>query len=239
MEPILKQVKDELLRYKDTKKDITSLEKFFQVFPGGYGEGDQFMGISVPNQRKVAATFFKTIPIASLEQLLQSPIHEQRLTALFMMVKRFEKAIDDASQQQIIEVYLHNLDHVNNWDLVDSSAPYILGPYLYKKGDASLLYQLANTNMLWKQRIAMLSCFYHIRKGDYEHPLALATILLHHKHDLMHKAVGWMLREIGNRDLAVELTFLEQHVTQMPRTMLRYAIEKFPEELRKSFLLRK
>ncbi|HUW05109.1 MAG TPA: DNA alkylation repair protein [Williamwhitmania sp.] len=239
MDTTLKHVKEELSQLKNTKKDIASLEKFFQVFPGGYGEGDQFIGVSVPNQRKVAMVHFKTISIASLEYLLQSPIHEHRLTALFMMVKRFEKAKDDKTKQEIANLYLTHLEFVNNWDLVDSSAPYILGPYLFYTEQSDILYNLAKTSHLWKQRVAMLSCFYYIRKGEYEHPISLATMLLHHKHDLMHKAVGWMLREIGNRDLAIELAFLEQHVTQMPRTMLRYAIEKFPEDLRKNFLQRK
>lgn len=221
METTLKHVKEELSQLKNTKKDIASLEKFFQVFPGGYGEGDQFIGVSVPNQRKVAMAHFKTISTASLEYLLQSPIHEYRLTALFMLVKQFEKAKDDKTKHEIANLYLTHLEFVNNWDMVDSSAPYILGPYLFHTHQPEILYKLAKAEHLWKQRVAMLSTFYNIRKGEYEHPLALATMLLKHKHDLMHKAVGWMLREIGNRDLAVELSFLEQHVTQMPRTMLR------------------
>jgi len=239
METDEKLIKESLLQLKNTKKDIASLEKFFQVFTGGYGEGDQFIGVSVPNQRSVAKAYFKTISFASLSNLLKSPINEHRLTAIFMMVKIFEKAKEEETKKKIAELYLSHLSYINNWDLVDSSAPYILGPYLFYTEQPKILYNLANTNNLWKQRVAMLSCFYYIKKGNYEHPLALATIMLHHNHDLMHKATGWMLREIGNRDLGVELNFLEQHTLQMPRTMLRYAIEKFPEDLRKSFLLRR
>jgi len=228
----------ELIKFINTKKSVAELEHFFQVFPGGYGEGDHFIGVSVPNQRKVANLLFTIMEIDELEQELNSPIHEHRLTALFILVKKFEKAKILEAKAEIGQLYLNNLRGVNNWDLVDSSAPYISGPYLHSTGKNETLHSLAQSQNVWEQRVAMLSCFYYIRQFEFEHPIKIATLLLNHKHDLIHKAVGWMLREIGNRDLAAELAFLEVHADRMPRTMLRYAIEKFPEELRQEFLKR-
>ncbi|SDD02536.1 DNA alkylation repair protein [Williamwhitmania taraxaci] len=228
----------ELIKFINTKKSIAELERFFQVFPGGYGEGDHFIGVSVPNQRKVANLLFAQMKLDELEQELNSPIHEHRLTTLFILVKKFEKAKFLEAKAEIAQLYLNNLRGVNNWDLVDSSAPYVSGPYLYSTGNNDTLFSLAQSQNIWEQRVAMLSCFYYIRQLEFEHPIKIATLLLTHKHDLIHKAVGWMLREIGNRDLAAELAFLEVNSDTMPRTMLRYAIEKFPEDLRLEFLKR-
>jgi len=228
----------ELAKLANTKKSVAELEKFFQVFQGGYGEGDCFLGVSVPNQRKVATKLFAEITLSELEKELHSPFHEHRLTALFILVRKYQKAKNAVEKTTLANLYLNNLSGVNNWDLVDSSAPYISGPHLFQTDQNDILYRLAKSKSLWEQRVAIISCFHHIRQQEFEHPLAVAELLVNHKHDLIHKAVGWMLREIGNRDLVTEISFLEKHADTMPRTMLRYAIEKFPEELRQQFLRR-
>jgi len=211
------------------------LPKYFKAIPGGYGEGDFFMGIRVPDQRAVAKDFFKEINLAELSELLKDQFHELRLTALLMLVYKYEKLKEDSARKDLVEFYLTHLDGINNWDLVDSSCHKILGPY-YLKRDKTLFYEFAESGNLWKQRIAMISSFCWINKGEYSDALALAEILLNHPHDLMQKAVGWMLREIGNQDFDVEYEFLRKHYQSMPRTALRYAIEKFPEEMRQDFL---
>ena len=167
--------------------------------------------------------------------LLDSEIHEHRLTALLILVYKYDKSNDEEDKSEIINAYLDNLSRVNNWDLVDLSADKLLGPYLFKR-DKKLLYRFAESDDLWKQRIAIMSTFYFIKNNQYEDTLKLAEILIQHKHDLIHKAVGWMLREIGNRDYQIEYEFLKKRYNDMPRTMLRYAIEKFDEEVRQAFL---
>ena len=230
----LSDIKQELAKYADREK-AAFLPKFFQAYPGGYGEGDQFLGIRIPDQRKVAKQFYRDATLEAVEKLLQEPIHEYRFTALVMLVYKFEKAKSEAEKQAIADQYLRNLDRINNWDLVDVSADKILGAYLADK-DRSLLYQLAKSDHLWSQRVAMIATFYFIRQHQFDDTLEIAKLLLNHKHDLIHKAVGWMLREVGNRDLDVEVEFLKQHYRHMPRTMLRYAIEKFDPELRMRFM---
>ena len=238
MAKVYSKIGEELAKVVNTKKSVADLEKFFQVFPGGYGDGDSFIGVSVPNQRKVAGRLFAQISLEELQAELHSSTHEHRLTALFILVKKFQKAKDENEKATIAQLYLSNLSGVNNWDLVDSSAPYISGPYIFSTGQNDILYRLAKSENIWEQRVAMLSCFYHIRQLEFEHPINIAELLVNHKHDLIQKAVGWMLREVGNRDLATEIAFLEKHANTMPRTMLRYAIEKFPEDLRQQFLKR-
>lgn len=211
------------------------LPKYFKAIPGGYGEGDSFMGISVPDQRIVAQVFFKEISLSELSELLCDEFHELRMTALFMLVYKYEKLKEDSDRKKYVDFYLAHLDGINNWDLIDSSCPQILGHFFFIRGK-SLFYELADSGNLWKQRIAMLSSLYWIKKGEFLDTLALAEKLLHHPHDLMHKAVGWMLREIGNKDFQAEYEFLSMHYQSMPRTALRYAIEKFPEEIRQDFL---
>lgn len=225
-----------LEQFANTKKDIKSLEKFFQVYPGGYGEGDKFIGVSVPNQRLISKKYFKEVSINELAELLHSPIHEHRLTTLLMMVLKYQKSKSIDEQEQIAELYLNNLDYVNGWDLVDSSAHLILGAHLEKTGKFEILDDLAQSNHLWKQRVSIIATFHFIRKGKFEHSLRIAEKLVNHKHDLIHKAVGWMLREIGNRSLKDELPFLDKYAKTMPRTMLRYAIEKFDEVLKEKYL---
>ncbi|WMJ75128.1 DNA alkylation repair protein [Cytophagaceae bacterium ABcell3] len=231
-------VEDSIIKSLASHADATKaafLPQFFKALPGGYGEGDAFIGVSVPNQRKTAKQFYKQADLNDVSALLQHPVHEHRLTALFILVLKYEKAKGESEKQEIVDTYLRNLHAVNNWDLVDSSADKILGSYLYDR-DRELLYDLVNSGELWKQRIAIISTFYFIKKKDFSDTLKLAEILLSHEHDLIHKAVGWMLREIGNRNFDVEYEFLAKFYRQMPRTMLRYAIEKFEEDLRQKFL---
>lgn len=211
------------------------LPVFFKAFPGGYGEGDQFIGVMVPEQRKVAKKYFTKVSLQEVEELLQEPIHEYRLTALFILVYKFERLKSEAEKKEVVDLYLNNLSFVNNWDLVDSSADKILGPYLWDK-EKTMLYHFAKSGDLWKQRVAIITTYHFIKQNHFTDTLELAKILLCHEHDLIHKAVGWMLREIGKRDFAVEYNFLAEHYQEMPRTMLRYAIEKFEPELRQKFL---
>ena len=228
----MQQLLDELKTYIEPQK-AAYFPQFFKAFPGGYGEGDQFWGIRVPPLRKLAKQY-QYLSLNELRPLITSKIHEQRMLALFILRLQFEKA-QPVQQEKIIAYYLNHLDHVNNWDLVDSSAHYLLGTWLLDKDDKQI-WLLAKSNKLWSQRIAIMSSFSFIRAGRFQLTLQLAEHLLNHPHDLIHKAVGWMLREIGNRDLATEKLFLDKFYTQMPRTMLRYAIEKLPEPLRLDYL---
>jgi len=211
--------------------------KFFQALPGGYGEGDQFLGVTVPSQRKVAKKYWGKISLQDTEKLLREPIHEYRLTALFILVYKYEQLKTEAEKKELVEVYLRNLAYVNNWDLVDASADKILGRYLFEYNkEKNILYDFARSADLWLNRVAIIATFYFIRQHHFVDTLDIAKILLKHQHDLIHKAVGWMLREVGKRDFQVEYDFLVEHYQDMPRTMLRYAIEKFEPELRKKFL---
>ena len=230
----IQSIKNELNQYTTPEK-AEFLPRFFKTNPGGYAEGDKFIGVTVPDQRKVAKKYYQDLELKEVSQLLKEPIHEYRLMALIMLVYKYEKSKTESAKKAIVDLYLNSTAHINNWDLVDLSADKILGPYLLDK-DRDILYQLANSNDLWKQRIAIVTTYHFIKNKQYHDTLALAKILLHHKHDLIHKAVGWMLREIGKRDFAIEYEFLKEHYKKMPRTMLRYAIEKFEEELRQRFL---
>ncbi len=211
-------------------------EKFMQVRPGGYGEGDTFWGIRNPNLRKLAKKY-KTVSIDQVFELLTNKVHEIRLLALFILeIKYASKITSQEDKSKITKLYINNLKYVNNWDLVDSSAHKLLGPYVYHENEPAILIGLAKSDNLWENRVAIIATFYHIRQGEFTLAFEIATILLNHKHDIIHKAVGWMLREIGNRNQQVELEFLKKHYKKMPRTMLRYAIEKFDEDLRISIL---
>jgi 3-methyladenine DNA glycosylase AlkD len=227
-------IQEELAQHADSEK-AEFLPKYFKATPGGYGEGDRFIGVKVPVQRKVAKKHYLSISLEALGSLLTHPIHEYRLTALFMLVHKFEKTKQAKERQGILDFYLGHLDFVNNWDLVDSSAPKILGAYLWDR-EKSFLYELVRSGNLWRQRVAIISTQYFIRKGHFTDTLQIAEILLAHPHDLIHKAVGWMLREVGEKDFQTEYEFLRDHYRQMPRTMLRYAIEKFEPEMRNGFL---
>ena len=212
-----------------------SSQWFFKTGPGEYGEGDRFIGVVVPHQRKISRNF-RALPLTEVQILLDSPVHEHRLTALFIMCLQFDKG-DEEKKSEIYDMYLSNLmkGNVNNWDLVDSSAHKILGQFLINK-DSSILYELAHSGELWQQRASVMATAAFIANDDYGDVLALSDVLITHEHDLIHKVVGWMLREVGKRDRAVEEEFLKTRYKKMPRTMLRYAIEKFPETLRKKYL---
>ena len=209
--------------------------RFFKSGPGEYGEGDQFLGVKVPEQRKIAKSVFKEISYAEIEMLIQDVYHEVRLTAIYILVYRYQKLRSDTDRKELVDFYLAHLDYVNNWDLVDSSCHHILGHYYLDK-DKKLFYKLADEDHLWRQRVAIISSYYWIKRGHFHDALALAEKLLYHPHDLIHKAVGWMLREIGNVDFEVEMSFLRNYYKTMPRTALRYAIEKFDQSLRKQLL---
>ncbi len=221
------------------------LPKFFQAYPGGYGEGDQFLGVVVPDQRKIARQF-RELSRADIAKLLKSPWHECRLTGLLILVHQFERAGKGAAgdqgaaeRQEIVDFYLSHLTRLNNWDLVDSSAHKILGQYLLKRrGRRKLLDKLARSKNLWEQRVSVIATMPLIHHEEFDDFLRLARKFLGHPHDLMHKAVGWMLREMGKRDISQLRAFLDQHVSEMPRTMLRYAIEKLPQPERKRWLAR-
>ncbi len=208
-------------------------QRFFKTGEGEYGFGDIFLGIRVPVIRK-AVRKFKTIPLNTAEELLKSEYHEVRLFALLLLVLRFNKNSDN-EQQEIFHIYTRNTAYINNWDLVDSSAHYIVGAYLQDK-ERSLLYKLTKSDSLWERRIAIMSTFFYIKKNDFNDALNISKFLLNDAEDLIHKAVGWMLREIGNRDKTAEAEFLKNYYRHMPRTMLRYAIEKFNPEERQQYL---
>ncbi|CCH19559.1 DNA alkylation repair protein [Micromonospora lupini] len=208
--------------------------RFLQLVPGGYGEGDRAIGVSVPDQRRVAARYWRDLSLAGAAELLTGGVHEERLTSLFILVRRFARG-DEEERGRVVRLLLDNTDHVDNWDLVDSSAPYILGPWLIDR-DRSVLDRLAASDLVWDRRIAVMATFAFIRVGDFDWTFRLAERLLHDPHDLVRKAVGWMLREVGNRDRAAEEEFLARHHRVMPRVMLRYAIEKFEPQRRKEYL---
>ncbi|WP_029431656.1 DNA alkylation repair protein [Blastococcus sp. URHD0036] len=226
-------IRTELAELADPER-AAGMARYFQVRPGGYGEGDRFLGIAVPPQRAVAKRYAATTPLADAGELLGSSWHEERLTALFVLVRRFERG-DDDERARIVELYLARRDRVDNWDLVDASAPYLLGPWLLDRDD-SVLDELAGSPSLWDRRIAVMATFAGIRAGRPEATLRIADRLLTDPEDLLHKAVGWMLREVGNRDLACAEAFLGPRYRRMPRTMLRYAIERFPADRRRDYL---
>jgi 3-methyladenine DNA glycosylase AlkD len=226
-------IEAELAALADPER-AAGMARYFQARPGGYGEGDRFLGIAVPPQRAIARRHATTTSLADVEELLGSPWHEERLTALFVLVRRFERG-DDDERARIVELYLARRDRVDNWDLVDASAPYLLGPWLLDRDDARLD-ELAASDSLWDRRIAVLATFAGIRAGRPEATLRIADRLLADPEDLLHKAVGWMLREVGNRDRPRAEEFLASRYRRMPRTMLRYAIERFPPELRRAYL---
>ena len=208
--------------------------RFFNTAEGGYGFGDRFLGIRVPAIRQ-AVSSYKNAPLEIVEKLLKSEYHEIRLFALLLLVLRFSGS-EAAQQETIYRLYLSNTRYVNSWDLVDSSAPSIVGSYLQDR-ERSVLCDLARSDLLWERRIAVMATFHFIRQKQFDDTLRIAEELLNDREELIHKAVGWMLREVGKRDPAAETAFLKKHYIKMPRTMLRYAIEKFDAQTRKSYLL--
>ncbi len=206
---------------------------YFKTGPGQYGEGDRFFGVAVPQMRKLAKELQSMAP-EEVIAALRSPWHEERLVALLILVRQFGQG-DDQQRYRIYRLYLEHTAQINNWDLVDASAEHIVGAYLVSRSRAPLR-KLARSKLVWERRIAILSTYHFIKHGDVAETLGLAALLLRDSHDLIHKAVGWMLREVGKRDLAAEQEFLDQHAGTMPRTMLRYAVERFPEPLRRKYL---
>jgi 3-methyladenine DNA glycosylase AlkD len=234
---MLEELKRELSSLKD-EQQAKNLQKFFKTEKGGYAEGDIFLGIKVPIQRQVAKKYF-LMPLDELQELLNSKIHEHRMVAILILIQRYKKAKKERLKQRIIfEFYLKNTKKINNWDLVDLSAPLILGDFLQKDG-TEILTHLAHSKNLWERRIAIISTFPYIKKRRFGETLAISEILMNDEQDLIHKAVGWMLREVGKRNKDVLELFLLQRYSKMPRTMLRYAIEKFPEHERQEWLKKK
>jgi 3-methyladenine DNA glycosylase AlkD len=222
------------LRTLADKNTAVVLQRFFKTGPGEYGEGDVFLGIKVPLLRKLAAEF-EGEPLETIRILLKSKIHEERVLALMILVRRFARE-NDQGRRQIYDFYLAHVRFINNWDLVDGSAPYIVGAFLSSR-NRKPLYVLAKSSSLWERRIAILATLHFIRQNDFADSLRISELLLGDEHDLIHKAVGWMLREVGKRDRLIGETFLKSHYRKMPRTMLRYAIERLPESRRRRYLL--
>jgi 3-methyladenine DNA glycosylase AlkD len=214
-------------------EDAVFLQRFFKTGPGEYGSGDRFRGIRVPVLRKLSREY-KNISLADAAELLRSRFHEDRLLALFLLVRLYARA-EENGRAAIYRLYLARTDCINNWDLVDGSAEHIVGPFL-DKGDRSPLYRLARSSNLWERRIAILATFHYIRRHDFTDTLKIARTLLDDKEVLIWRATGWMLREVGKRDLEAEEAFLRAHSKKMPRVMLRYAIERFPETSRLRYL---
>lgn len=225
----LKELRKEIKKYSSKSQAEINL-KFFKTGKGEYGERDVFLGLNTPNQRKIAKKY-ENFPIKYIEALLRSKIHEERSIALFILIKQFQ------NDKNLVNFYLSHKHRVNNWDLVDSSAHKILGQAILDGvKDKGVIYSLAKSNKLWDKRIAIIATFQFIKNGKFEDTLKIAEILLKDTHDLIHKAVGWMLREVGKRNCEILENFLKKHHKQMPRTMLRYAIEKFDEKKRKEYL---
>ena len=225
-------IKNEMRKLAN-KKIAEHSQRFFKTGKGQYGEGDIFLGIRAPVLRKIAKKF-RRISLAEVSKLLESKFHEERLLSILMLVNLF-KSGDEDDQKLIYELYLDKTKFINNWDIVDISAGNIVGAFLFEK-DKAPLYRLVFSENLWERRIAIVATFYFIKNDEFDDTLKIAEILFTDKEDLIHKAVGWMLREVGKRVIEIEEEFLEGHYLKMPRTMLRYAIERFPETRRKMYL---
>jgi len=227
------KIQEELNSLKNDEK-AKVLQRFFKTGKGEYAENDEFLGVVVPDQRKIAKKYFKDVEIDELIILLKNKIHEYRLTALLILLYKYEKAGIE-KKEKIFNFYLDNKVYVNNWDLVDTTCHHILGDFLLDK-KKDVLFDLAISENFWFRRIAIVSCFKFIKNNLFDDAIKISKILLNDEHHLIHKAVGWMLREIGKRDIGVELDFLNKYHKIMPRIMLRYAIERFDKEIRKNFL---
>ena len=224
----------ELHRFK-SKKDAEILQRFFKTGKGEYGEGDIFIGVRVPQTRSVVQEYFKKLSLKEIQKLINSKIHEERLAGFLLLVKKFEKEKDEKAREDYFNFYLKNAKKANNWDLVDLSSHKLVGNFLLNK-ERKVLYDFAKSTNLWEKRISIVATYSFIRQSDFQDTLKISEVLLSDSHDLIHKAVGWMLREVGKKDKKVLEKFLEKNYKKMPRTALRYSIEKFPEEERKSWL---
>ncbi|CAA7195056.1 DNA alkylation repair protein [Chryseobacterium potabilaquae] len=210
--------------------------KFFKTGKGEYGEGDLFLGVKVPDQRIVAKEYYSKIDLKELGELISSKYHEHRLTALFILIHKFEKTKTAKEKEEFVTFYLNNLPYVNNWDLVDSSCYKILGRYAFENRQDELLRNLSNSEEMWYKRIAVVGTMYYVKKGNFELTKEFVTYNLKHVHDLMHKANGWLLREMGQKNENELINYLNKYYKDMPRTCLRYAIEKLDEEIRQDYL---
>lgn len=225
--------KKELRRYKNPEKAKLS-QRFFKTGKGEYAQGDIFLGLTVPQMRLIAKKY-PDLSLAEIKKLIISKLHEERQAVLFILVDKFQKS-DEKLKKEIFNLYCKFARYVNNWDLVDCSADKIVGAYLWQNPDPKFLFSLAESSNLWERRISIIATGYFIKKNSFENTLKIAEVLLKDKHDLIHKAVGWMLREIGKRNLKTEESFLKKYYKKMPRVMLRYAIEKFSAKKRKKYL---
>lgn len=225
-------LEQELQTKKDDQRAKISAS-FFKTGKGQYGEGDIFIGITVPALRTIAKQY-NALSLKELEYFLQNPIHEYRFIALIILTNRFAKATEK-EKKEIFDFYIQQRKYINNWDLIDTTTPHIVGAYLFDK-EKTILYEFAQSPFLWERRIAILATFYFLKRKHYKETVAIAEILLKDKEDLIHKATGWMLRELGKMDQKTEEMFLKKHSQKMPRTMLRYALERFPEEKRKLYM---
>ncbi len=210
--------------------------RFFKAGKGEYAEGDEFIGVTVPDQRKIAKEYWQRISLPEIAELLSSKIHEHRHCALLMLVNKFEKEKSETEKSEIVSFYLKHKKFINNWDLVDNSAYKILGRHAFETENENLLRTLAAEENMWSKRMAIVATMFHVKRGEFLLLKELALYNLHHPHDLMHKANGWLLREMGDKNIGELIQFLETHYQKMPRTTLRYAIEKFDEDLRQDFL---
>lgn len=228
----IKEIKTDLRNFADRDRAVI-LQRFFKTGPGEYGEGDKFIGVRVPDIRKITSKY-RSAPRRDVLRLLNSDIHEERLLAILLLVRAFSEG-DEEKQKEIYDLYLENTGLINSWDLVDVSAEHIVGAYLFNKSRKPL-YELVRSDLLWDKRISVMATFHFIRRDEFDETIRIAKILLSDSEDLIQKAVGWMLREVGKRHLETEEVFLKAHYRNMPRTMLRYAIEKFPESKRQRYL---
>lgn len=226
-------VRHDLANLADPRR-AAKMRRLLRMTPGGYGEGDRAIGVAVPDQRRVVGRYWRELSLAETARLLASDVHEERLTSLFILVRKFAKGTEE-DRGRVFDLVLASTDRINNWDLVDSSAPYIVGPWLMDR-DRSVLDRLAASSLVWDRRIAIMATFAFIRAGDFQWTFRLGDRLLRDPHDLIHKAVGWMLREVGNRDRTAAEEFLAPRYRDMPRVMLRYAIEKFEPHRRGEYL---
>lgn len=229
-----KKIVDEIKSFS-TPEGAKRRASFFKTGRGEYAEGDLFLGVDSPSLRKIAKKYFKVVSYADLQKMLESPYHEIRVGAVFILVLMFQHGSEE-ERKKIFDFYMENIRYINNWDLVDVSAPYIVGPVAFE--NESVLFSLAKSCRLWEERVSVVATLYFIKQNRFDVTLSLGEYFLTHRHDLMHKAVGWMLREVGKRDEKVLCDFLDKHINQMPRTMLRYAIERFPEDKRRRYLLK-
>ena len=226
----------EALQFLSTSEKRDFLPYFFKTGKGQYAEGDQFIGVVVPDSRKLVKEYWQKATLDDVQEILKSEFHEMRLVALLILVTKFEKTKDEKEKKNLVDFYLKNTNYINNWDLVDLSCYKLLGRYCFENQKDEILKKLSNSENMWEKRIAIVATMYHVKKGSHDLTIELALNNLNHSHDLMHKANGWLLREMGKKDEEKLLNFLKTHYQNMPRTSLRYAIEKLDEDLRQDFL---